>query len=62
MEFRVTWVIDLDAESLGDAAGLAREIQLDEKSLATHFVVKDESGDEREMWANSKQPARGKTQ
>jgi len=52
MEYRVTWVIDLDAESFEDAARLAREIQLDVDSLATHFIVRDHLGNDREVWAN----------
>ncbi len=39
MEYRVTWTIDISAESCEDAARLAREIQLDKDSLATHFTV-----------------------
>ena len=56
MEYRVTWIIDLDAESFEDAARLAREIQLDPDSLATHFIVRDRHGDDREVWADSKYP------
>ena len=56
MEYRVTWIIDLDAESFEDAARLAREIQLDEDSLATHFIVRDHAGNDREVWADSKYP------
>ena len=56
MEFRVTWTIDLDAESFEDAARLAREIQLDENSLATHFIIKDRHGNDREVWADAKCP------
>ncbi len=56
MEYRVTWIIDLDAESFEDAARFAREIQLDEDSLATHFIVRDHSGNDREVWADSKDP------
>ena len=56
MEYRVTWIIDLDAESFEDAARLAREIQLDPDSLATHFIVRDRNGDDREVWADSKYP------
>ncbi|MCC6694881.1 MAG: hypothetical protein IT365_04530 [Candidatus Hydrogenedentes bacterium] len=52
MEFRVTWIIDLDAESFEDAARLAREIQLDPESLATHFIIQDRHGDGREVWAD----------
>ena len=57
MEYRVTWVIDLDAESFEYAARLAREIQLDEHSLATHFNIADTEGNHREMWANSDNPS-----
>jgi len=49
MEYRVTWIIDLDAESFEDAARLAREIQLDPDSLATSFLVKDPLGNRREI-------------
>ncbi len=56
MEYRVTWIIDLDAESFEDAARLAREIQLDPDSLATHFIIRDRHGDDREVWADSKHP------
>ena len=56
MEYRDTWIIDLDAESFGDAARLAREIQLDPDSLATHFIVQDCRGDDREVRADSKYP------
>lgn len=56
MEYRVTWIIDLDAESFEDAARLAREIQLDPDSFATHFIVQDRDGDDREVWADSKHP------
>ena len=56
MEYRVTWNIDLDAESFEDAARLAREIQLDTNSLATHFIIEDRCGDDREIWADSKYP------
>jgi len=52
MEYRVTWIIDLDAESFEDAARLAREIQLDPDSLATHFIVRDGRGDDREVWTD----------
>jgi spore germination protein YaaH len=50
MEYRVTWLIDIDAESFEDAARLAREIQLDPESIATHFIVLDRDGNEREVW------------
>ena len=52
----MTWIIDLDAESFENAAHLAREIQLDPDSLATHFIVRDRHGDDREVWADSKYP------
>jgi len=53
MEYRVTWAIDLDAGSFEDAARLVRDIQLDRNSLATHFIVQDRHGDDREVWADS---------
>ena len=54
MEYRVTWIIDLDAESFEDAARLTREIQLDPDSLATHFIIQDHRGNDRQVWADSK--------
>jgi len=51
MEYRVTWIIELDAESPEEAARLARAIQLDPDSLATHFIVRDPHGDDREVWS-----------
>ena len=57
MEYRVTWIIDLDAESFEDAARLALEIQRDRESIATHFIVRDHHGDDREVWADSKHPS-----
>ena len=48
MEYRVTWVIDLDAESFEDAARLVRQIQLEPDSLATHFIVRGRHGDDLE--------------
>ena len=56
MEYRVTWIIDLDAESFEDAARLARQIQLAPDSLATHFIIQDQHGNDREVWADSKHP------
>jgi hypothetical protein len=56
MEYRVTWVIDLDTESFEEAARLAREIQLDPDSLATHFIVRDVDGNEREVNTNPESP------
>ena len=52
MEYRVTWIIDLDAESFEDAAQKAVEIQRDPDSLATHLIVRDQHGNDREVWAN----------
>ena len=51
MEYKVTWTIDIDAESFEDAARQALEIQQDTESIATHFIVQDESGQKREVWA-----------
>ena len=44
MEYKVTWTIEIQAESPLDAAKLSREIQLDPNSIATHFVVTDGDG------------------
>jgi hypothetical protein len=38
--YRVTWEIEVDAKSPEDAALLARNIQLDPESAATHFIVR----------------------
>ena len=54
MEYRVTWIIDLDAESFEDAAEKALEIQRDPESLATHFLIQDQHGNDREVWADHK--------
>jgi len=51
MEYKVTWTIDIDAESFEDAARQALEIQRDPESIATHFVVTNDSGEEHEVWA-----------
>lgn len=42
MEYHVTWTIEVQASSSEEAARLARDIQLDPNSLATHFVVAGE--------------------
>ena len=44
MEYRVTWTINLDAESFEDAARQALEIHRDPTSIATCFAVTDENG------------------
>jgi hypothetical protein len=49
MEYRVTWIIDIDAESFEEAARLARKIQLDPDSLASYFVVACEDGTTEEI-------------
>ena len=41
MEYRVTWTIDLDADSPEDAARLALAIHRNPQSLATVFDVVD---------------------
>ena len=41
--FRVTWIIDIGAETPMEAAQKARDIQLDPTSIATFFQV--EAGD-----------------
>lgn len=41
--YRISWVIDLDAETPLEAAQLALEVQRDPNSIATVFVVEDRS-------------------
>ncbi len=49
MEYRVTWIIELDADSFEDAANQALEIQRDPESLATHFTITNEHGETQEI-------------
>jgi len=49
MEYRVTWTIDLDAESFEDAARQALEIHRDPVSIATCFTITDENGTRQEI-------------
>jgi hypothetical protein len=49
LEYHVTWSIDIDAESFGEAAQLALDIQRDTNSIASHFVIKDATGAIREL-------------
>ena len=44
MEYRVTWTIDLDADTPEEAARKALEIQRDPESIATCFIVTDAHG------------------
>lgn len=44
MEYRVTWNIDLDADSPEEAARQALAIHRNPASWATHFEVRDKSG------------------
>jgi hypothetical protein len=44
MEYRVTWTIDLDADSPEEVARKAIEIHQDPDSGATHFEVRDPQG------------------
>lgn len=39
--FKVAWIVELEADSIQEAAEQAREIQLDEESIATHFLIHD---------------------
>ena len=41
MLYRVTWEIDIEAESFEEAARQALDIQRDRESIATCFVVRD---------------------
>lgn len=40
-EYRVKWIIDVDADSPEEAALLAEEIMLDHDSTANSFVVRE---------------------
>lgn len=50
-EYRVEWVIELDAESPEEAAAQALEIQRDPESIATVFRV-SAVGDPDEVWVD----------
>ncbi len=50
MEYEVVWKIEVEAESCEGAAKIARKIQHDPDSQATHFVVRCELGEEQEVW------------
>ena len=45
--YRVTWNIDIEADTPEDAARQAREIQLDPTSMATVFDVASHDGTTR---------------
>ena len=45
--YKITWEIELDAESELEAAKLALEIQRDKHSTATIMVVTNEDGNDR---------------
>ena len=49
MQYKVTWTIDLDAESFEDAARQALEVQRDQASIATCFTITDENGTRQEI-------------
>ncbi len=42
---RVTWTIDIDADSPREAAIVARQLQQDKESITHLFVVLDEHGE-----------------
>ena len=44
MLYRVTWEIDIDADSFEEAARTALEMQRDPTSTATCFTIVDEDG------------------
>lgn len=44
MLYRVTWEIDIDADSFDDAARTALAMQRDPTSTATCFTIVDEDG------------------
>lgn len=43
-EYKVMWEIDVEADSHEEAAGFAKNLQLDLESTANFFVVTDEQG------------------
>ena len=49
MQYKVTWTIDLDAESFEDAARQALEVQRDPASIATCFTITDENDTRRNI-------------
>jgi len=49
MNYRVSWQIDLDADSPREAAEKALEIQRRPDSTATAFSVRDETGGSMEV-------------
>ena len=49
MLYRVTWEIDIDAESFEDAAQKALDIQRDPVSIATCFILTDDQGTRRDV-------------
>lgn len=55
MEYHVKWKIDIEAESFEEAARIARKIQRDPNSIATHFIVECESGEKQEVWADEQE-------
>ena len=49
MQYKVSWEIDIDAESPEEAAQKALAIQRDPESIATCFTVTDECGNREEV-------------
>jgi hypothetical protein len=49
MNFRVSWEIDIDADSPREAAERALETQRRPDSIATAFAVRDEAGELMEV-------------
>jgi len=69
MNYRVSWEIDIDADSPREAAERALEIQRRPDSTATVFTVRDETGESIEVdlgegsyATDDDPPARGETQ
>ena len=56
MLYRVVWEIDIDADSFEEAACKALDIQRDPKSIATCFVITDETGNRRDVDLDEKSP------
>ena len=47
--FRVHWVIEIEAETDLQAAQIAKTIQLDPESEANFFIVQSPNGEEKEI-------------
>ena len=58
MEYKITWKIEVDAENFEEAVLLALSIQRDPNSIATHFHVRNQIGEKREVDLLDHSPAK----